>query len=341
MTENWSLYHPEIPEFLRRLAETPPMTRLRQVGMNCGCEYTAFPQFSGWAPYSRFDHSLGVALIVWHFTGDVRQSAAGLLHDAATPAFAHVVDFLHGDHLRQESTEGRTAELIGRSPELQALLGEYGLSTADVADYHRYPIADNDSPQLSADRLEYTLGDLRCYGFAGEAAIRAFYEDLTVWRDEAGRPELAFRTPETACAFTEAALRTARVYVADEDRFAMQALADLLRGAVDRKVLTEDDLYQTEPLVIQKLEADPASAAQWHRFRRFCRVERRMDRPEGGIWYRIPAKLRYIDPLVAGRGRVSRLDEGIRQAQETFLATDFACWIGVPEDTVDERGDIF
>ena len=146
MTENWSLYHPEIPEFLRRLAETPPMARLRQVGMNCGCEYTAFPQFSGWAPYSRFDHSLGVALIVWHFTGDVRQSAAGLLHDAATPAFAHVVDFLHGDHLRQESTEGRTAELIGRSPELQALLGEYGLTTADVADYHRYPIADNDSP---------------------------------------------------------------------------------------------------------------------------------------------------------------------------------------------------
>ena len=158
MTENWSLYHPEIPEFLRRLAETPPMARLRQVGMNCGCEYTSFPRFAGWAPYSRFDHSLGVALIVWHFTGDLRQSAAGLLHDVATPAFAHVVDFLHGDHLRQESTEARTAELIGRSPELQALLGEYGLTTEDVADYHRYPIADNDSPQLSADRLEDTPG---------------------------------------------------------------------------------------------------------------------------------------------------------------------------------------
>ena len=89
MTENWSLYHPEIPEFLRRLAETPPMARLRQVGMNCGCEYTSFPRFAGWVPYSRFDHSVGVGLIVWHFTGDLRQSAAGLLHDAATPAFAH------------------------------------------------------------------------------------------------------------------------------------------------------------------------------------------------------------------------------------------------------------
>ena len=110
MTENWSLYHPEIPEFLCRLAETPPMARLRQVGMNCGCEYTSFPRFAGWVPYSRFDHSVGVGLIVWHFTGDLRQSAAGLLHDAATPAFAHVVDFLHGDHLHQESTEARSAE---------------------------------------------------------------------------------------------------------------------------------------------------------------------------------------------------------------------------------------
>ena len=179
MRENWSLYHPEIPAFLRRLADTPPMRRLRQVGMNCGCEYTAFPRFAGWAPYSRFDHSLGVALIVWHFTGDLRQSAAGLLHDVATPAFAHVVDFLHGDHLRQESTEGRTAELIDRSPELQALLGEYGLTTEDVADCHRYPIADNDSPRLSADRLEYTLGDLRCYGFADGDTVRA---SVDAWR---------------------------------------------------------------------------------------------------------------------------------------------------------------
>ena len=292
MTENWSLYHPEIPEFLRRLAETPPMARLRQVGMNCGCEYTSFPRFAGWVPYSRFDHSVGVGLIVWHFTGDLRQSAAGLLHDAATPAFAHVVDFLHGDHLHQESTEARTAELIETSPELQALLKEYGLTTEDVADYHRYPIADNDSPQLSADRLEYTLGDLRCYGFAGADALRVFYEDLTVWRDESGRPELAFRTRETACAFTQASLQTARVYVADEDRFAMQALADLLRDAVNRQVLTEDDLYRTESFVIQKLEADPASARRWRRFRRFCRVERSAERPENGLWFRIPAKLR-------------------------------------------------
>ena len=328
MTENWSLYHPEIPEFLCRLAETPPMARLRQVGMNCGCEYTSFPHFAGWAPYSRFDHSVGVGLIVWHFTGDLRQSAAGLLHDAATPAFAHVVDFLHGDHLHQESTEARTAELIETSPELQALLKEYGLPTEDVADYHRYPIADNDSPQLSADRLEYTLGDLRCYGFAGADALRVFYEDLTVWRDESGRPELAFRTRETACAFTEASLQTAQVYVADEDRFAMEALAALLRDTLDRGGLTPADLMGTEPAVIAKLQADTVSGPAWDRFRRFHTIRTAAgERPEGGFWVRVNAKRRWIDPLAVGRGRVSAWSPAFREALTSFLSLDFSRWL--------------
>ena len=327
MAENWSLYHPELPEPLRRLADTPPMRRLRQVGMNCGCEYTAFPRFAGWAPYSRFDHSVGVGLIVWHFTGDLRQSAAGLLHDVATPVFAHTVDFLNGDHLRQESTEARTAEVIAASPELRALLAEYGLAPEDVSDCHRFPIADNDAPRLCADRLEYTLGNLRSYGFAGGDALRAFYADLTAANNEGGVPELAFRTPETACAFTEAALSTGRIYVADEDRFAMQALADLLRAALDRGVLTESDLHTTEPLVIRKLEADPETAAMWRRFRAYRRLDRTPRQPAGTGWIQVPAKLRYIDPLITGVGRVSRCSPRIAGLLAEFRRTDLACWL--------------
>ena len=325
MRENWALYHPDLPEFLRRLADTPPMRRLEQVGMNCGCEYTSFPRFQGWLPYSRFDHSVGVGLIVWHFTGDLRQSAAGLLHDIATPVFAHTVDFLRGDHLRQESTESRTAELIAASPELRARLAEYGLTPEDAADCHRFPIADNPSPRLCGDRLEYTLGNLRSYGFAGEVELRAFYEDLTVSRDEARTPELAFRTARTACAFAEAALAAGRVYVADEDRFAMEALAGLLRDALGRGVLTEADLYATEPQVIGKLEADPVSAAAWRQFRAYRRLRRSRTAPAEGGWFRVPAKLRWIDPLIVGQGRASRCSPRLQGMLEAFLRTDFTC----------------
>ena len=122
MRELWPVYHPDVPGFLQALAETPELRRLKEVGMNCGCEYTAFPRFRRLRPYSRFSHSMGVGLIVWHFTGDPAQAVAGALHDIATPVFAHVVDFLRGDHLRQEATEERTADIFAQSAGIQAVL---------------------------------------------------------------------------------------------------------------------------------------------------------------------------------------------------------------------------
>ena len=317
-----------LPEVLAPFCETAPMLRLRQIGMHCGCEYTSFPRFRRLRPYSRFDHSMGVGLIVWHFTGDPAQAVAGALHDIATPVFAHVVDFLRGDHLRQEATEERTADIIAQSTDIQAVLTSLGLRTADVADYHRYPIADNDTPRLSADRLEYTLGNLVNYEFLTAAQAACFYRNLTVLKNEDGLPELAFQTPETASAFTEAALGTARIYVADEDRFAMQVLADMLHLALDRGILTEADLYGTEPEVIQKLLGDSACGPLWLRFRGYSHITRHTRRPPEGRWLSVPAKLRYIDPLAAGAGRVSRWDPHARALLEEFRATTFDVWLG-------------
>ena len=96
------LYASDLPHALRAMAESKAMQRLALVGMHCGCEYTAYPVYArAAAPYSRLTHSRGVAAIVWHFTHALDQAAAGLMHDIATPAFAHAVDFLNGDHLRQ------------------------------------------------------------------------------------------------------------------------------------------------------------------------------------------------------------------------------------------------
>ena len=323
----WPIYHREIPIFLREFAAAPSVERLREVGMNCGCEYTQFPQFAKIGSYSRFDHSMGTALIIWHFTGDEKQALAGLFHDIATPVFAHVVDFLNGDHLRQESTESGTAERIAGDRRLCDLLKAHGLAVEQVADYHIYPIADNAPPALSADRLEYTLGNLLNYGFAGRGEIAVFYEDLTMGRDETGRPELVFRTPETASAFAMAALRNSRVYVADEDRLAMQALADLLRLALERGVLTHRDPWGTEPAVIEKLNADPVCGDAWRRFRSYSCVLRSEERPPNGCWIRVNAKKRWIDPLVPGLGRVSRWDAGVRREMEAFQGLDFSQWL--------------
>ncbi len=327
MDQLWGIYHNDIPDFLHRFAAVPPMERLKEVGMNCGCEYTRFPLFADIGPYSRYDHSMGVALIVWHFTRSMEQALAALFHDVTTPTFAHAVDFLNGDHLRQESTEAGVAECLAASPEICGLLAEYGISLDDISDYHRYPVADNDSPALSADRLEYTIGNLFNYGFASVEQLRIFYEDLTVGSDEQNLPELTFRTPEKAAEFARLALKTSRVYVADEDRFAMEALAQLLRQAMVRGVLTYADLGGTEPRLIEKLCADGECAAAWEVFCGYSRILRSTEKPKDGLWVQVDAKRRWIDPLAEERGRVSVWDNAARADMEAFRTQDFSCWL--------------
>lgn len=312
---------------MRECARTPAVLRLRDVGMNCGCEYTSFPRFRGLKPYSRFDHSLGAALIIWHFTADPAQAVAGLLHDIATPVFAHVVDFMRGDYLKQEATEAGTADMIEASAELQAVLKKYGLCSTAVSDYHRYPIADNDPPGLSADRLEYTLGNSINYGFCTGKKAEGWYRDLVVGTNEAGQPELAFQTAEAAEDFALTALRCSEVYVSDEDRYSMQMLAELLQDATVRGVITESDLYTTEPRVISKLLSDDALAARWASYRACCKILR-SEQPCGeGNWRKISAKKRYIDPLVLHQGRVSAISPVFAAKLCTFLRQNQASWL--------------
>ena len=325
--EHYRIYHREIPAFLEPFLHVPEVERLRKIGMNCGCEYSSFPLFRGLAPYSRFDHSVGAALIVWHFTQSRAQAAAGLLHDISSPVFAHVVDFMNGDYLTQESTEAGTEEIISGSGELQALLAENGLSTRDVCDYHRYSVADNNPPGLSADRLEYTLGNMLNFGICTPGEVRRMYGDLTVGTNGDGQEEIMFRTQETAESFAGAALKCSAIYVSDEDRYAMQILAEILRFAIRHGILTADDLHTTEEEVIARLRRDERTAALWERFRSYTRIIRAESPGTEGEWRMIAAKKRYINPMVRGKGRVSELSRPFSDSLASFLGTRQDYWI--------------
>ena len=252
------------------------------------------------------------------------QALAALFHDISTPSFAHTVDFLHGDYLRQEYTEGRTAAMITQSAEITALLGKYGVAPNAVTDYHLYPIADNDSPRLSADRLEYTIGNLAGYSLCSPAALQEYYDALYVAAAPDGVPELAFQSADIAAAFARDALKMSRIYVSDEDRCAMQRLAELLRHAVEKSVINLDDLCGTEDEVIARITADDGLHAEWAAYRALHRMLRPDEAVPDAAWRVIPAKKRCIDPLVAGKGRLSEIDAD--------FAAELSSFIGQPLD---------
>ena len=321
------IYSKDFPDFIKELINTPEFKRLSNVGMNCGCEYTSFPIFSNGKDYTRYEHSIGVALIIWHFTKDIKQSIAGLLHDISSPVFAHVIDFLNGDHETQESTEEKTEEIIANSMEIQEILKKYNLSTKDVYDYHMYPIADNDSPLLSADRLEYTLGNAFYYGFKSMEEIRDMYKDLAVSVNEFGQSEISFSTLDKAIEFTCVSIENSKVYSSNVDRFAMQYLADLLKLAVNKRVISMKDLYTVEDQVISKLKKDEELKSMWKDFTKLSQIFTSKEKPEYGYWVNIPAKKRYINPQVVSQGRVSSLSKNLSKEIDDFLNIDFNIWL--------------
>ena len=321
MDQLWAIYHNDIPEFLLEFMTTKEMLRLKDVGMNCGCEYSNLKEFTMRHPYSRYDHSVGVALIIWHFTGDMKQSLAGLYHDIATPVFAHAIDFLNKDYLKQESTEDKTYDIIQNSTEIGVLLEKYGLSIHDIDNYHLYPIADNDMPRLSADRLEYTLGNLYNYGYVELDDIKRYYENISVGINEDNNKELIFNSIDIAIDFIKNAFKTFEIYVSDKDRYSMQCLADIVKYALNQNALTMENLYGCETDVIKKINSNPKTEYLWNLYVNYHDVMKYKDEPEG-YFVKVDAKRRYIDPIVKDT-RLSTQNNDILEKIKEFVNREF------------------
>ncbi|MCF0207451.1 MAG: hypothetical protein HUK15_08485 [Bacteroidales bacterium] len=318
--EIFDIYSAEKPDFIAELCKTKAMRRLDDIGMNCGCEYTSFPIFSGLQKYSRYTHSIGVALIVWNFTKDAKQTIAALFHDIASPVFAHVIDFINGDYIKQESTESFTRKFISDSEEIQSYLQKLGICTNEVCDYHAYPIADNDTPRLSADRLEYTLGNIVNFKLDSIETVKSLYHDLTVGQNEENQPEIMFNTKDKALKFAELALVCSKIYTNDADRYSMQCLSEILKACVGKKIIAEKDLYTTETEVIDKITKSEYGRHEWNNYRKLSQINFGTESPKSRIIY---AKKRHINPIIKNCGRVADVFPNFSNSLKQFLDTDF------------------
>lgn len=244
----------EIPEFLYDYINTPEMQKQKGISVSCGTIYSKMYE-QMW--YSSLDHSVAVALIIWNFTKDKKQTLAGLFHDIATPVFKHSIDFMNGDYEKQESTEELTTKIIKESKEIMRLLERDNIKIEEVNDYHIYPIADNDTPQLSSDRLEYTLsnGLGATEKIWGLEEIKEIYQNIEVQENEEGIKELGFKNKEIAEKFVHTMSMLSSMYNRSKTKFSMQFLADIMKKMSEKNLITVNDLYNlSEKEVIEKIE---------------------------------------------------------------------------------------
>mgnify|MGYP002672757845 FL=1 len=325
------------PDFLSKYISLPILKRLGGVGLLCGTDWT--PLFHNNFFYSRLDHSIGVALIVWNFTKDKKQTIAALLHDVSTPAFSHVSDFKNGDALTQSSTENLNAQLIENDSKLLEFLKRDGINVAEVNDYHIYPVADNEIPGLSADRLEYMYPS----GAALDSIwtlteIESNYNHINILENEKGIPELGFSEEDECLIYTKKFIQTSMILQRNEDKIAMQLMADILTRAEESKIIKPSELFTFSEKELIEIFAKTAEANPSWEFSKYFRTFRGMKKifrseneMKGFYCVDLQVKRRYINPLIKtknGAKRISEINKEAKEIIEQFLHfndTKFGC----------------
>lgn len=315
---------PNFPEWLLEYIDTPEMERLSGISMICGTDYSKIYNYISFN--STLDHSVGVALIIWNFTKDKKQTLAGLFHDIATPTFKHCIDFMNGDSVNQESTEERTENIIKNSKTIMDLLKRDNIQLHEVSDYHIYPIADNNTPRLSADRFEYTFSNgIFLYNTWNLDEVSRFYNDITILKNEDGIDELGFKTPQICRDYLHTILPIFANYDSDNNRTVMQFIADIVKSMNFKGYLSIDDLYTlSEEAVINKILNcnDAYIKDSFTKFQNATSVYSSSTPVNDKYCISVKGKKRYIVPLTlynSGACRITEVDESVRNEVENYL----------------------
>ena len=227
-------------KILIELIESEPVQRLKKIH-----QAGPSPFFIDWKPYTtRYEHSIGVLILLRKFNASIEEQIAGLLHDVPHTAFSHVADFVFEDE-GHEYHENFLDEMVYDS-EIPAILEEHGYDIEYILDESNFGLLERDLPKLCADRLDYSMRDLKSHK---NYNMEKFVQGLTI-KDG----EFVFQDFETAEEFGMKFIELdSTVYASPKEVAIYELFADIIRKALKLNEITEKDLFTTDRALMNKL----------------------------------------------------------------------------------------
>ncbi len=298
------------PEILRLIA-CPTFQRLRGI-RQAGPSAFAFP----FKTVTRFEHSLGVYLLLGRLGADRREQLAGLLHDISHTAFSHAVDFLF-DSDEQDHHEGLKPLFLTR-PDMVEAIARLGFAPEDFFDDSIYPLLERPLPWLCADRLDYFLRDGRACGVTTPESIARTLDHTVVVEETIALDDLDVAR-EVVEQFAE---MNRDWWASTTEAYIYNEFADALREGFRLGALRKEDLFSDDAHVLALLRSarSPLIEEKLEHIFQF-----RPDRLEGFVPRVIP-KTRWLDPPVVRDGRPRPFSE---IANETGAGREAAVGDGV------------
>lgn len=133
---------------------------------------------------SRFEHCVGAYLIVAKdgVNGTIDEQVMALLHDAPHIALSHIVDNLPLGHKAGESVHEVYAKKIISQTDIPDIvnreLGSTVYQLFDRDERGEFSLLERPSPELCADRCDYTLRDGLSYGMISSEQVRQCFDSI-------------------------------------------------------------------------------------------------------------------------------------------------------------------
>lgn len=241
---------------------------------------------------SRFEHSLGVLILLRRMNAGLKEQITGLLHDASHTAFSHVVDWVIGDG-RKEDYQDKAHEEMIKNSEIAKILEKYGINYEDVNKLEMAPLLDMPLPELCADRFDYSIREMVEY--LDKEAIDKFVCNLVNLN---GR--IAFKNKEIGEIFAREYAKCQREHWAGNDaRVRYCILSDILRKAIERKYIQFEDFKLTDMEVIRKIKKSKDEEL----IGKLKLLKSRLEILEDNEGITMPKKFRWLDPFISEDGK--------------------------------------
>ena len=258
------------------LLESKPMIRLKGIS-----QFGIPDKYYFRKGFSRYEHSVGVMLLLKKLGATTKEQVAGLLHDVSHTAFSHIVDWVLGQGTTENFQDDRHNEVMN-GLEISKILKKYGYNPNEISNLSSYKLLDTEIPELCADRIDY--------------ALRQF----TI--DDATRLIPKITQKEGKIIFTDvtSALDFANLFLEEqitnwagfEGSSRYMIFTEILKKALDSKIIEFDDFYGDESPILDKLEnCDDQFIKKWLTMLTAKSIS---NLPLGS--QRVVKKFRYVDP---------------------------------------------
>lgn len=249
--------------------------------------------------YSRYEHSVGVFLLLRVLKASLKEQIAGLIHDVSHTAFSHVVDWVVGSYETESYQDEIFLEILNNT-DIPEILKEHNIEIDEVKDLEKFTLLEREIPSLCADRIDYSLREMAVLN------SRDFIEEILKNFVVKGN-QICIKDKEVAEKFAKNFLELQKEHWAGaEAKVRYYILSEILREAINKEYIKLEDLSMTDNEVLEILykTKDKNIISLLNKLKRPLKIKHS---EKNGI--EIKKKFRYIDPEVLVDNNIKKLSE--------------------------------